>query len=254
VTAPSLVEDRRWADADDRAFLHDLVSQIPGWLEDFAALRSMDLLSLQERAGISGPLLEIGVFLGRYFALLVRSAVRTGERIAGVDTFQYFTPGAVRARLAAIAAPESIELVQRRSDELSAAELHEILGGAPRFVSVDGSHERDDVRWDLELCEEILAPLGIVAVDDFLNPVTLGVNDGVHRFFEQPRRLAPFAYAANKLFLARPAAAGRYAAAFEAHVVADQHEPRSAAFRANLPDYRANVEQRLWGSTLIVVP
>lgn len=254
MTAPSSIAGRHWIDADDRTFLRDFVNKVPGWLEDYAALRSMDLLALQERAGITGPLLEIGVFMGRYFSLLLRAAVRTGERIVGVDVFEMFAADDLRGHMAGLAAPESIELVRRRSVELSAGELRSILGGEPRFISIDGSHERDDVRWDLGLCEEILAPLGIVAVDDFLNPITLGVNDGVHRFFEQPRRLAPFAYTANKLFLARPAAAAGYAAAFESAVIADELEPRSAAFRVNLPDYRANVEQRLWGSTLIVVP
>ncbi|HEY0394660.1 MAG TPA: class I SAM-dependent methyltransferase [Candidatus Elarobacter sp.] len=254
MSVPSAREDRRWIDADDRTFFTGFVSAVPGWLEEYAALRTMDLLALQENARITGPLLEIGVFMGRYFAVLLRSAVRAGERIVGVDTFQYFQPEEIAERMAGMAAAETMQFVRRRSVDLSADELRTILGGEPRFVSIDGSHERDDVRSDLVLCEEILAPLGIVAVDDFLNPVTLGVNDGVHRFFEQPRRLAPFAYTANKLFLSRPAAAARYVAAFESHVVADDREPRSAAFRSNLPAYRANVEQRLWGSTLLVVP
>jgi hypothetical protein len=254
MTATGADADTSWIQADDRSFVRELVATIPGWLEDYAALRSMDLLAFQEQARVTGPLLEIGVFLGRYFSVLLRAAVRTGERIVGLDTFQYFSPDDVRARMAPLAAPDRIEFVQRRSVDVSAEELLTILGGEPRFVSVDGSHEREDVAWDLTLCEAVLAPLGIVAVDDFLNPITLGVNEGVHRFFAQPRRLAPFAYTANKLFLARPAAAPRFAAAFESYVVADPHEPRSAAFRANLPDYRANVEQHLWGSTLIVVP
>jgi|GEM_PF-913520 len=254
MTAPSPIAGRRWIDADDRAFLHELVATVPGWLEDYAALRSMDLLALQERAPVTGSLLEIGVAWGRYFSLLLRSAVRTGERIVGVDTFAFVSADTVRELMAVIADPASIELVVSRSVDLCADDLRSMLGSEPRFISVDGSHEREDVHWDLELCEALVAPLGIVAVDDFLNPITLGVNEGVHRFFAAPRRLVPFAYTANKLFLSRPAAARRYASAFEACVVADGHEPRSEAFRKNLPDYRQNVEQHLWGSTLIVVP
>jgi hypothetical protein len=254
MTAPSAIAGRRWIDAGDRAFLHELVAKVPGWLEDYAALRTMDLLTLQERAPITGSLLEIGVAWGRYFALLLRSAVRTGERIVGVDTFAFVSTDTVKELMAEIADPQSIGLVASRSVDLTADGLRSVLGSEPRFISVDGSHEREDVHWDLGLCEALLAPFGIVAVDDFLNPITLGVNDGVHRFFAEPRRLVPFAYTANKLFLSRPAAAGRYARAFEACVVADELEPRSEAFRKNLPDYRPNVEQHLWGSTLIVVP
>jgi hypothetical protein len=254
MASPSLAAGRHWIDLDDYSFLHEHVNKVPGWLEDYAAVRTMDLLALQEREGTRGALLEIGVFHGRYFALMVRSAVRTQEQIVGLDTFQYITVDAVREILAPLADPHSVRFVQRRSSDVSAPELLQILGTQARFISIDGSHERDDVIWDLQLSEELLASAGIVAVDDFLNPITLGVNDGVHRFFAHPRNLVPFAYTANKLFLCRPGAAQKYTSAFEALVVGDQREQRSAAFRVNLPDYRQNVEQLLWGVTLLVVP
>ena len=246
---------RQWIDLDDYSFLHDFVNKVPGWLEDYAAIRTMDLLSLQEREPIRGSLLEIGVFHGRYFSVMLRSSVRTHERIVGLDTFQYLAPDAVKQILAPLADPESVHFVQRRSSDMTAQELREILGTEPRFISIDGSHEHEDVFWDLLLSDDLLAPLGIVAVDDFLNPITLGVNDGVNRFFfAHPRNVVPFAYTANKLFLCRTEAADKYKAAFEKMVVEDQREQRSANFRVNLPDYRANVEQKLWGVTLLVVP
>ena len=251
---PSTIAGRRVIDLDDYAFLREYVHNVPGWLEDYAALRTMDLLALQEREHVTGSLLEIGVFHGRYFSLLLRSAVRSFDHIVGLDTFGLIDLETVRQAIAPVADPESVEFLKQRSTDSTAADLAPILGSKARFISIDGSHERDDVIWDLRLAEELLASRGIVAVDDFLNPITLGVNDGVHRFFSQARNLVPFAYTANKLFLARPGAAATYMTAFEKVVVEDEREPRSAAFRVNLPNYRANVEQKLWGTVLLVVP
>jgi hypothetical protein len=119
---------------------------------------------------------------------------------------------------------------------------------------VDGSHEFEDVVWDLRLCEEILAADGIVAVDDFINPVTFGVNQGVHQFFATSRSLAPFAYIANKLFLARPMLASSAMPALEQMIMQDEMEARSVAFRERLGHGRGHVEQKLWGKPLLSIP
>jgi hypothetical protein len=107
---------------------------------------------------------------------------------------------------------------------------------------------------DLVLAEAVLSADGIIAVDDFLCPEALGVNEAVNRYFATARPLVPFAYTANKLFLCRSAAAERYFRAFESSVVADQRDARSANFRACLPDLRWLVDQPLFGSRVIVVP
>ena len=239
---------------DKNAFLREVVHTIPGWLEDYTALRTMDLLEWQEQNGVRGPLLEIGIFAGRYFSLLLRSASRTGDAIVGLDTFEWIDEPAVRTHLAKVDANHQARLVTGYSTGKSAADLLELLGGNPRFVSVDGSHERNDVFWDLRLVEAILASNGIVALDDFLNPLTLGVNEAAHLFFSQPRNLAPIAYIANKLFLCRPSAANRMRGVLEEMIVADQIEPRSQGFRERATHGRHHIEQKLWGHSLLVVP
>jgi hypothetical protein len=55
---------------------------------------------------------------------------------------------------------------------------------------------------DLSLAQEILAPGGIVALDDFMRTFWPGVTEGFYRFMaKQNRRLRPFFYFQNKLFL-----------------------------------------------------
>jgi len=235
-------------------FLREQVHKVKGWLNDYAAIRTIELLDWQESQGMSGPVLEIGVFSGRYFSILLRSAARTGGVAVGVDTFQWVSLDTVRKSLAPIEGSGAAIFLSQPSTYLSGPDLLSALGAKPRFFSIDGSHECDDVVWDLRLAEEILAPEGLISVDDFLNPMTLGVNEGVHRFFNQPRNLAPVAYTANKLFLARPFFAGRYSKVFENCVVADDIETRSEEFRKRLALGRDKIEGRLWGHPILFVP
>lgn len=189
----------------DQRYYDMHVARIPGWLEEYTAFRTMDILSWQQQF-TTGPLLEIGVFAGRYFSLLMRSASATGDIALGIDTFQYCNlSDVVGHHLKPLGNIEGIAVFHTGpSTELNGDEVIAMMGGKkPRFISVDGSHELQDVYSDLRLAEEILSAKGIVAVDDYLNPLTLGVNQAVNLFFAQPRNVAPFAYIRNKLFLAR---------------------------------------------------
>jgi hypothetical protein len=254
MTRPSLINAAKVAAADDYEYLRAFVHPLPGWLIDYAAIRILDLLAWQEENAIQGPLFEIGIYHGRSLALMLRSALRTKDRVVALDTFQFVPLETVKTGLAPIVDPESIVWLQTSSTLCSSRQLLHVLGADPRFVSVDGSHECDDVFWDLRLTEDMLAPRGLVAVDDFMNMVAMGVNVGVHKFFATPRNLAPFAYTCNKLFLCRPELGPSYRQAFEQIVVADQIEPLSANFRQSSATNRGLVEQTLWGKQLVVVP
>jgi hypothetical protein len=233
-------------------FLEAYTNHIPGWLERYAAVRSLDLLDWQDTHGVRGPLFEIGVYAGKFLSLLMRSAVRSGDAVFGLDTFQYVAEHQVREHLSSAPGADILQLIPGMSTAFTAADLIGRLGEKPRFISIDGSHECQDVFWDFSLAEQILALDGIVAADDFLNPLTLGVNEGVHKFFSIPRNLAPFSYTYNKLFLCRPSMANAYRELFERFVVEDLREPQSANFRERLLQGRHHVEQRLWGHLLLV--
>lgn len=185
------------------------VKSIPGWLRDYTALRTLDILDWQSSSGVHGSLLEIGVFAGRYFSILVRSAILSSDLAVGLDTFQWVKLKDVKAHLAPLRPRKgTVKFINGPSTAYTSVTMILELGTAPRFISIDGSHEPHDVFWDLRLAEELLCPEGVVAVDDFLNPVALGVNQAVNQFFQVPRNLVPFAYIQNKLFLSRVHHAG----------------------------------------------
>lgn len=248
-------------------FMTEVVDQIEGWLDRFTAKRTFDLLLAQERAGVDGALYEVGLYHGKYFSLLIDSGIRCGSRIVGVDTFDYVPEPAFRAGLEQLLSAYfgvnttlgsfDVHLLGLPSSDIGAADLLSKLGGQARFISVDGSHEYTDVLWDLTTAREVLVPGGIIAVDDYLHPVSLGVTAATDRFLMQYDDLAPFAYIANKLFLARPGWADRYRRAMEASIVADEDDPKSGAFRAQLEAgalARVNIEATYAGYRVLTVP
>jgi len=240
--------------SDDNAFLINVVHGIPGWLVDYTALTTMDVLKFQEKTGISGSIFEIGVFAGRYFVILLRSAIKSNSVIVGLDTFQYVDQDRVLAFLNPVLADyDKISLIKGLSREWNASDLVAKLGEPSRFISIDGSHNKLDVLWDLRLAEELTSNEGVVAVDDFLNPTALGVNEAVNQFFLQPRNLVPWAYLPNKLFLARPAWAYRYKTFLEETVLHDEVSPESNRFRDNLHQGRHYVEVSLFAEKILIV-
>ena len=237
------------------AFYRSVVTSVPGWLHQGAAIRTMDMLDFQESCGVKGSLLEIGVWCGRYLSMLVRSATRTGSRVVGVDLFTEPTRPEVQKTVQPWVAGSNaiVILLQCHSIELDAADLLQHLGEKARFISIDGSHERDDVYLDLCLAEQLIAPAGIVAVDDFINPLTFGVNEATHLFFSRPRRLVPWAYIENKLFLCQPPWAHRYRDMLEAIATRDEIEAHSKRFQKYMGNARNLVEQPLWGSPVLLL-
>ena len=236
-----------------RQFIDEVPNLIPGWLHDFTAVSTALMLERQESAEIRGPLLEIGVYAGRYFSLLIRSAARNGDDAWGLDTFQYVDEEAVLTHhLARLVGRAPIHMIADFSISFTSAELLARMAARPRFISIDGSHERDDVFWDLRIAEELLAAEGIVAVDDFINPLTLGVNDAVNAFFATPRILAPFAYVQNKLFLCRPVRAQVERMVLE-DAIETSAEARAAQWRKDRSQDRKLVEALMWGHQFTLV-
>jgi len=239
---------------DNLQFQAAVVDKVHGWLHRITSIRTMDILRYQEEAQITGSIMEIGVLCGKYFSVLARSAQATNCRLLGIDTFQWFPETRVRETLAMSSETASVDvcLLQTLSSECTASELLELLGARPRFISVDGSHECDDVFLDLVLCEQLVSTKGMIAIDDFLNPVALGVNEAVHKFFAFPRLVVPVAYISNKLFVAHRSVAEKYKQCIEDSIVGDKTQPESEKFRTSLSHGRQKVEQSLWGSKVLI--
>ena len=146
----------------------------PGMSSRFAAAISCALLGIQTELGVGGPVAEIGTFEGRFFIALAHALV-AGEVALGMDLFDW--PNAqVQDRFEANCARHGVAADRRitwkvDSRETAPADLLGKLGGRrPRFFHIDGEHSRAALTRDLELATAVLAPEGLIVLDDMLHP------------------------------------------------------------------------------------
>jgi|SRR5579871_305113 len=188
---------------------------IPGWFHFDAALMFMAYNQLINRLGIRGHTLEIGVHHG--LSAIAIAALRGPEsRFYAVDLFEKLQHENVSAsgqgdrtafeqNLRAFYPDlQFLHVLARSSRGLSPGDFP----GGFSFCHIDGGHSQEETYNDLRLCQSILAPGGLLALDDYFNPEYPGVCEGAVRFaLEQPSALAPVAIGFSKvLFRKLPAA------------------------------------------------
>ncbi len=137
------------------------------------------LLLTQSESGIHGGMAEIGVHHGRSFFILAKARL-AHERALAIDVFEddamYHDPRGLGRGIRFKQNCERLKIVLTQdevfaglSTAIGPAEIRRRVG-AVRFFSVDGGHRYDDVRHDLSLAADSLAPGGIIVADDFMNP------------------------------------------------------------------------------------
>ncbi|HEY0203996.1 MAG TPA: methyltransferase domain-containing protein [Acetobacteraceae bacterium] len=197
----------------------DAVAAIDGWLSPEAADLTIRLCRLQAALGIRTGVLELGVYRGKYLALLGALHAGMGLPLVGVDLFierigqpvaaehiPHIVAGITASVVGAAPGVTPPLIMQARTRDMDVSVLQAHCIGGYSFVSVDAGHEADDVASDMALAASVLSQGGIVALDDAFNPALPGVADGLFRYFgaAEDFKLAPFATCGNKLFLCRP--------------------------------------------------
>lgn len=147
---------------------------VPGMSSRFAAAVCAGLLNIQSDMGVSGPVVEVGTYEGRFFIALCH-ALAPGEVALGMDLFDWPNPQVIdrfeRNCLAHGVPPERRITWKADSKILRPNELLDKLGHKrPRFIHIDGEHSRAVLTKDLELATAVLAPEGVIVLDDMLHP------------------------------------------------------------------------------------
>lgn len=178
------------------------VRGIPGWLVDQAAELTLFLCAKQNEIAIDGPILEIGVFKGKYFSLL-RGVTRC--KLVGVQLCEpQYAAGLEETYRRTIAAAQGdfgdVEFLMADSSTLSTEGLRRATGSAVRLAHIDGSHDAPVVLHDLVMTAPLVMEGGLMIMDDAFNFSTPGVPEAIVRFFQNETRIRPFAYGYNKLF------------------------------------------------------
>lgn len=155
-------------------YLAERFSRVRGMSSRFSAAICGHLIARQSALGISGDIVEIGTFEGRFF-IAMALGLSPGEIAIGIDLFDWPNPSVLDRMLAHCAeaglAPDRFVAWKRHSREIAPQDLRgKLATGSARFFHVDGEHDYDSLSDDLELAHAVLHPSGIIAVDDMLHP------------------------------------------------------------------------------------
>jgi predicted O-methyltransferase YrrM len=184
--APQSSETIRSGIAAVDRYLETGYTTVPGMSSRFAAAICCGLLRIQTEMGVAGPIAEIGPFEGRFFIALAH-AMAPGEKALGIDLFDWPNPEIID-RFEANCARHGIAADRRitwKADSRSMAPadlLVKLEGRRPRFIHIDGEHSRAALTRDLELATIVLAPEGVIVLDDMLHPGYPTLMVAVHEY------------------------------------------------------------------------
>ncbi len=151
-----------------------------GWFAEGAIVTWDALLAFQAERGQRGNVLEIGVLKGKSAALL---AVRSdpSETVVLVD------PALRREATDLVAEAHPVNNVLLRAKSQDIADNEEILAmhGRCRWIHIDGEHSGRAVRNDLAIAARLVAPDGIICLDDFFAPAYPQITESAFRFLDE---------------------------------------------------------------------
>jgi SAM-dependent methyltransferase len=189
-----------------------ITAGIDGWFSVGATAIWDALLAFQAEHGITGHLLEIGVWEGKSAALMAMHA-RPGTKLILAD-FK-LKSAAIERALSSAGIAEGVEVVQLGGDS-RALHIHPLVPECfqkVRWMHIDGEHSARAVSSDLALANQLLAPDGVLVVDDFFSWLYPQVTEAVLRYVRQfPDDFTLFLCGYNKAYLARTHFAHRYLA------------------------------------------
>jgi len=171
-----------------------------GWLWENAVYTTELFMVAQRDLGVEGINLEIGVWKGKYLGAIV--ATSPNREAYGVDVWIHNQMDQVARFLKDVSPTTQVTLWRANTFDYDAETLREAVENKSiAFASIDGSHEAQPVERDLLNVSRLLRAGGVIAIDDFLNPLTLGVTEGVMTFLKGGVAIEPICWVANKLFV-----------------------------------------------------
>jgi methyltransferase family protein len=162
---------------------------VAGMSSRFAAAVCAGLMRIQGEMGVTGSVAEFGTFEGRFFIALCH-ALAPGEIALGIDRFDWPNPQVqdrFEANCVRHGAPSDRRTTWKADTHtMRPEELLAKLGGvAPRFMHIDSEHSRVGLTRELELATAILAPAGVMVLDDMLHPGYPLLVVAVHEYLER---------------------------------------------------------------------
>lgn len=180
---------------------------IGGWLTRADASCFVQVDEVQKSSGVVGDLVEIGVWHGRG-AILFHHLLRGDERVFAVDIFDlrdrdhpYFNdPAILRQNAAAFGCDDRLELV-RMDTSREGHRLLEVMRRPVRLLHIDGGHDYEVVRRDIEIARRLLGEGAVLVFDDFFNRRHPGTTQAIMEFLLSSPGFSPFLITGKKLWI-----------------------------------------------------
>ena len=171
--------------------IYERVARVPGYFNADDATHFALVLGMQNFAGPSGDILEIGTWFGRSAGYLA-TFLRRGERLVVCDAFKRETKDKYDKRPSQQDLRRNVKLIAPAFD-LDALVVHDCLSSDLRLnsgvhfrcVHVDGGHAHDEALGDLRLAADHVILGGLIIVDDFQHKTWPGVTTAVHQFLSE---------------------------------------------------------------------
>jgi Methyltransferase domain len=162
------------------------MDSVPGWLESIDCWLLYFAAKFQQASSTEGDILEIGVYRGRSAILLgfllnanqclVANDVFAQQELLSldnrIDNHRWYKDNSKEEFLANYARFHADPPVAVVGPSASVAAR---TGRAYRLIHVDGAHDFDTVREDIKLALRLLAPNGMIVLDDICKPHIMDV-------------------------------------------------------------------------------
>lgn len=184
------------------------MKRIDGWLSQSDARCFVELDAVQKAAGIHGDIVEIGVWHGRG-AILFHHFLRADECVYAVDIFDlrdpghpYFNdPAALRAHAAHFGCDDRLKPVRMDTAQEGHRLLDIVRPESVRILHIDGGHDYEVVRRDIEIARRMLGEGAALVFDDFFNRRHPGTTQAIMEFLQSSPRFVPFMLTGKKLWV-----------------------------------------------------
>lgn len=183
------------------------MKRIDGWLSTAEARCFVELDAVQKAAGIHGDLVEIGVWQGRG-AILFHHLLREDECVHAVDIFDlrdrdhpYFNdPQALQANARHFGCDDRLRPVRMDTSRDGHRLLDIVRPESVRILHIDGGHDYEVVRRDIEVARRMLGEGAALVFDDFFNRRHPGTTQAIMEFLLSTPAIAPFMVTGKKLW------------------------------------------------------
>jgi hypothetical protein len=187
------------------------LKRISGFLEPGDAAMVRTLLAGQKKAGLSGPVAEIGVHHGKLI-LTMAAGIDEPDRAVAIDIFDDQAVNIDRSgkgdleiferHVGRMGLGDRVHVIKGDSTGLEPRDLTALTNAPFRMFSVDGGHSYDVVWSDMRLASETLCEGGVILADDYFNYGWPDVSYAVAKFAQAADNpVFPFAASSSKLYL-----------------------------------------------------